>query len=81
MRPGVLAVVALAAVTAACGALFETDVELPTSYSTVSAGGEHTCALDSDGAAFCWGRRENGELGDGNVRSSATPVPVIVTPS
>src|SRR5690606_18130080 len=51
MRPGVLAVVALAAVTAACGALFETDVELPTSYSTVSAGGEHTCALDSDGAA------------------------------
>ena len=32
--------------------------------STIHAGGAHTCALSS-GAAFCWGRDQDGEIGDG----------------
>jgi alpha-tubulin suppressor-like RCC1 family protein len=76
MRTRALIAAGIAATAAACGALFETEVEFPTTYSAVSAGGEHTCALDQGGAAFCWGRGDNGELGDGRVRSSATPVPV-----
>lgn len=75
-RLGIMGAAGLAMIAAGCESLFDTTVELPTSYAVVSAGGEHTCALDRDGHAFCWGRGENGELGDGRVASSAMPVPV-----
>ena len=44
----------------------------------VAAGGAHTCVLDPDGAAWCWGRGYTGELGDGStsVRWSAVRVDV-----
>ena len=42
----------------------------------VSPGGSSSCALDSSGAAYCWGDNGSGELGDGNLTSSATPVAV-----
>lgn len=49
------------------------------SFSTVSAAaaGVHTCALDLTGKAWCWGRDEEGQLGDGNGPSLAT-APVAV---
>ena len=36
----------------------------------------NTCALDEAGAAFCWGRGDGGQLGDGKRTDSHKPVPV-----
>lgn len=47
----------------------------------IAVGEWHTCALDSDGAAYCWGWNESGPLGNGEFggltygdRTSPTPV-------
>ncbi|HKY98804.1 MAG TPA: Ig-like domain-containing protein [Gemmatimonadaceae bacterium] len=48
----------------------------PAVFSMISAGFQHTCALTSDGTAFCWGRGNFGQLGNGGVGSSDTPVAV-----
>lgn len=45
-------------------------------FTSVSAGGAHTCALARDGQAFCWGSNRVGQLGTGTTEDS--PVPFIV---
>lgn len=42
----------------------------------VAAGRYHTCALQRDGALFCWGSNEHGQLGDGNPAYRRRPVDV-----
>lgn len=44
--------------------------------SRLSAGDYHTCANGSDGQVYCWGRSENGQLGDGSEGDRATPAAV-----
>ena len=42
----------------------------------VASGDQHACALDPDGAAWCWGYNNQGQLGDGTDDSSNVPVRV-----
>jgi len=43
----------------------------------ITAGDQYTCALDSTGAAYCWGDNEDGELGAGcSAADSGVPVAV-----
>ena len=43
-----------------------------TSIIQVSAGGEHTCALNGEGSVFCWGKAANGRLGNDCNSSCST---------
>jgi len=42
----------------------------------VSGGGLHTAALRDDGTVWTWGQNNNGQLGDGTITDSHTPVQV-----
>lgn len=42
-------------------------------FRQVSAGQDHTCAVTTDGNAFCWGDNQNGELGNGTTASVTSP--------
>lgn len=50
------------------------------SFSSVSAGDEHSCGLTPSGAAYCWGRNDVAQLGDGTTTSRSTPV-LVAAPS
>ena len=50
---------------------------LPT-HAAVSAGFHHTCALTTDGSAFCWGGNRFGQLGIGSSDTVAHPSPARV---
>lgn len=43
----------------------------------VSTGFNHACALDANGAAYCWGNGYWGQLGQGISAVSASPVAVV----
>src|SRR5262249_24494437 len=45
-------------------------------FTQVSAGLNHNCGVTSDGRIFCWGRNDNGKLGDGTTTDRFGPVPV-----
>jgi Regulator of chromosome condensation (RCC1) repeat len=45
-------------------------------FASISTGTQHTCGLTSSGALFCWGRNEDGELGDGTGTNRAVPTRV-----
>jgi alpha-tubulin suppressor-like RCC1 family protein len=42
----------------------------------VAVGSSHTCALSSEGQAYCWGLNSNYQLGDGTNEERLSPVPV-----
>ncbi len=48
-------------------------------FTSVSAGYLHTCGVADDGLAYCWGRNDHGQLGDGSTNRSSKPIPVAVS--
>jgi hypothetical protein len=50
-----------------------------TIFSKLAAGFLHTCALQADGTAYCWGSNANGSgrLGDGTTTQRPAPVAVV----
>lgn len=68
-----------AAVVAACSDLFRPSVSGQPNpvavvgglrFTSLTAGGGFTCGLTSGGAAYCWGYKRSGELGDGSTDSA-----------
>jgi len=47
-------------------------------FVTLSANGDHACALDADGTGWCWGSNGYGELGTGSATPDHEPAPVQV---
>ncbi|WP_456236477.1 RCC1 domain-containing protein [Bifidobacterium xylocopae] len=47
-----------------------------TTWTTISAGGQHSLGLTTDGHAYSWGTNSNGQLGDNTTNSRNTPGPV-----
>ncbi len=52
-----------------------------TNFASVSAGMEHTCAIDASGNLHCTGDNTNGELGDGTTTPSTDFVIVAAGPA
>lgn len=42
----------------------------------ITAGGQHTCGVTSNGGVRCWGRNINGQIGDNTTTDRLTPVGV-----
>jgi len=57
-----------------------TPVTMPAgvSFSTISAGTSNTCALDTTGAAWCWGHGVSGKNGNGQATNKLVPSPVTM---
>jgi alpha-tubulin suppressor-like RCC1 family protein len=49
---------------------------LSSEVRSISAGGDHTCAVTTAGSAWCWGYNHDGPLGDGTTEDRVTPVAV-----
>jgi alpha-tubulin suppressor-like RCC1 family protein len=48
-----------------------------TGVAALAAGRSHTCALNNDGTARCWGDNFNGQLGDGSTVNKSSPTAVL----
>jgi alpha-tubulin suppressor-like RCC1 family protein len=46
-------------------------------FTSVTSGGDHSCAIATDGSAWCWGANAQGQLGTGSLVSSLVPVAVV----
>ncbi|MBU1240570.1 hypothetical protein KKF84_11615 [Myxococcota bacterium] len=48
-------------------------------FTQISGGGYHFCAIDSEGSTYCWGYNSSYQLGDGTTEESNRPVRVNTT--
>jgi alpha-tubulin suppressor-like RCC1 family protein len=44
-----------------------------TSFVEINAGGFHSCGRTQDGSVYCWGRNDEGQLGDGTTTDRLVP--------
>ena len=77
-RPLAVSVLAIAALSM-LGCESSSGPESGFTAIRISAFGMHTCGLASPGAAYCWGRNANGELGAGSSLASYSRTPAAVT--
>lgn len=59
-------------------------VTLPSGVSTwtkMTVGDGHTCAVADTGDAYCWGNDADGQLGDGDPRANSNTPQLVVKPS
>lgn len=54
------------------------DSGVPASFTQVSAGGDQTCAVATNGDAYCWGRNDRLQLGNPDVVNASSVLPVRV---
>ena len=50
-------------------------------FEDIATGQHHTCGVIDVGDAYCWGRNNTGQLGDGSTVDTSTPVQVSGGPS
>jgi hypothetical protein len=50
-------------------------VPLPGLPYAIAAGGDHTCAVQTDGLLFCWGANDDGEVGNPTACGSSCSTP------
>jgi alpha-tubulin suppressor-like RCC1 family protein len=48
-----------------------------TNWSQLSGGGTHSLGLTSTGIAYAWGYNYDGQLGDGTIDQTSSPVTVV----
>jgi hypothetical protein len=72
-RPSALVLVSL---VLAVSALSACAGERGSRFTSVHAGAQHTCAIDTDNNAWCWGANRYGQLGDGTSIDRDRPVRV-----
>jgi alpha-tubulin suppressor-like RCC1 family protein len=53
------------------------DVSITQKWRAVSAGRAHTCAINVDSVAYCWGEGTNGKLGNARPITSFRPSQVV----
>ena len=56
------------------------QVGTSTAWMQVSAGFDHSVALDASGTIWAWGANDFGQLGDGSTEPTAGPMPVSTSP-
>ncbi len=52
------------------------QVVVTSTFTKVSKGNRHTCAIRADQKLYCWGYNTNGNIGDGTLVNKQTPVAV-----
>ena len=63
-------------ITATSGGKTATVTIAVKTFMRMSAGFGFTCALDTQGAAYCWGRNDHGQLGNGTASDKTSPTKV-----